>query len=136
MATRSNIGALQQDGTIKVIYCHWDGYPEGVGATLAKYYNTPEKVAQLLELGDISSLANTIEETAETAYEKRGEGGTEARIFTNVEEWKEYAKEQWAEYIYIYKGTLLGRPGFEWSYKETGDYWKTLAKYAEELTNA
>ena len=38
MATRSFIGKLNHDGSITVVYCHWDGYPEGVGETLVKHY--------------------------------------------------------------------------------------------------
>lgn len=35
MSTRSNIIAKTKEG-YKVIYCHSDGYPEWVGATLKK----------------------------------------------------------------------------------------------------
>ncbi len=35
MATRSNIGIVNDNGSVTGIYCHWDGYPEhkrkGVG---------------------------------------------------------------------------------------------------------
>lgn len=58
MSTRSRIGMKMPDGTIKSIYCHWNGYPEGVGKTLEKYYQDPKKVEKLLELGDISSLGS------------------------------------------------------------------------------
>jgi hypothetical protein len=56
MATRSFIGKLNHDGSITGVYCHWDGYPEGVGETLAKHYTNVQKVDQLIDLGDISSL--------------------------------------------------------------------------------
>ena len=57
MATRSNIGILNEDGTITAIYCHWDGYPEGVGTTLVNHYQDEDKVRELLSLGSISILA-------------------------------------------------------------------------------
>lgn len=44
------------DGQIKSIYCHSDGYLEGVGDTLRKCYTTTKKIKALLTLGDISSL--------------------------------------------------------------------------------
>ena len=128
MATRSNIGAKQADGTIKAIYCHWDGYPAHVGATLSEHYNTAEKVEALLNLGDISTLEQTIEDTQANAYSMRGDHDTKARTFTSEAEWREYAVAQWAEYIYLFEG--------EWNYKEVTDYWKALPKYAEELTSA
>ena len=37
MATRSFIGIVEED-KIKGIYCHWDGYPENVGAILNGHY--------------------------------------------------------------------------------------------------
>ena len=34
MSTRSYIGKKHNDDTFTAIYCHFDGYPEGVGQTL------------------------------------------------------------------------------------------------------
>lgn len=45
---------------IQYIYCHFDGYPTGVGAVLNEHYTTPEKVKQLMELGNLSILAPEI----------------------------------------------------------------------------
>ena len=56
MSTRSTIAIERKDGTRTAIYCHWDGYIEGVGVTLQLAYNTAEKVEELLKLGNISSL--------------------------------------------------------------------------------
>jgi hypothetical protein len=60
MATRSAIGFVEYDGSITAVYCHWDGYLEGVGATLVKHYNDTYKLLDLLELGDISSLGEEL----------------------------------------------------------------------------
>ena len=38
------------------IYCHFDGYIAGVGKTLLNHYTDPEKVNDLMRLGDLSSL--------------------------------------------------------------------------------
>lgn len=61
MATRSGIGIMKADGTIDAIYCHNDGYLEGVGAVLAEHYNNEEKINKLLDLGDISGLGSELE---------------------------------------------------------------------------
>lgn len=61
MATRSRIGMEQPNGEVRSIYCHWDGYPEGVGATLQEHYVDPEKVEALIALGDISVLQPLVE---------------------------------------------------------------------------
>ena len=41
------------------VYCHNDGYPSGVGATLLKHFDTYEKVLNLVSLGDLSALWNS-----------------------------------------------------------------------------
>jgi hypothetical protein len=56
MATRSNIAIKNTDGTIRSIYCHWDGYPAHNGEMLRRYYNTTDKINQLIDLGSVSSL--------------------------------------------------------------------------------
>jgi len=37
MATRSNIAIENQDGTVSAIYCHFDGYIDGVGEILYEH---------------------------------------------------------------------------------------------------
>ena len=55
MATRSRIGIELRDGSILSAYAHWDGYPEWMGRILRTHYNTKEKVAELIDGGDMSS---------------------------------------------------------------------------------
>lgn len=64
MATRSTIGIQNEDNSIDLIYCHWDGYYSGVGKTLKEHYNTEEKVRQLIDRGNLSSLGKTIDESS------------------------------------------------------------------------
>ncbi len=56
MSTRSRIGIDKGDGVIRSIYCHFDGYPEGVGAVLRDHYRLVTKADKLIRLGDISTL--------------------------------------------------------------------------------
>jgi hypothetical protein len=60
MATRSRIGRLNDDGTVDSIYCNWDGYIAYVGYKLQTHWTDPDKVDQLMELGDISELGEVI----------------------------------------------------------------------------
>lgn len=63
MATRSSISVVStrtKDGQGRTIYCHWDGYPSNNGRILLESYTLPEKVNALMDLGDISSLADNI----------------------------------------------------------------------------
>ena len=55
MATRSLIAYETQDGVVYGNYCHWDGYPKGVGRVLLSNWNTPEAVEALTQY-DMSSI--------------------------------------------------------------------------------
>ena len=56
MATRSTISLVHEDNTTQTIYCHWDGYLDGLGTYLLKHYTDPKKVGALIALGDRSSI--------------------------------------------------------------------------------
>ena len=56
MSTNSIIAIQEKDDSVTGIYCHWDGYPEGVGAMLYYCYQNPDKIRDLVSLGSISSL--------------------------------------------------------------------------------
>jgi len=100
MATRSRIAIENQDGTVTSIYCHWDGYTNGVGKTLEKWYTTQEKVEALIELGDISSLDMT--PTSTVAYHRdRGED-LEQTTFSNIENLFKKGFNSGEEYVYCF----------------------------------
>jgi len=57
MATRSIIGVELPNGTVKAVYCHWDGYPKGVGAgLLSMSFSTTEQVEEFINEGDRSTV--------------------------------------------------------------------------------
>lgn len=45
-----------EDGSVLSIYSHWDNFPEHNGRILRTHYNTREKVEELIDLGDCSSI--------------------------------------------------------------------------------
>lgn len=110
MATRSNIIMQTADGTCRRIYIHFDGYISGVGKTLHKYYNTPDRVNALIELGDLSALYPTLEAPEDHSFDNpaegvtvaygrdRGEEGTGAVSFQSLRE----AAEDHEEYLYAF----------------------------------
>ena len=55
MATRSRIGIQLADESVLSVYHHWDGYPEWLGRILNTHYNTRDKVAELIDGGDMST---------------------------------------------------------------------------------
>lgn len=56
MGTPSTIGLRHINGIIDSIDCHWDGYLCHNGYILENFYETADKVNQLMKLGDLSSL--------------------------------------------------------------------------------
>lgn len=103
MSTRSLIGKLNDDGTVRFIYCDWDGYPENNGEILLTRYNTPESIETLLALGDLSALGESLESCV--AYGRdRGEKGTEARTFPKNEFLNDRADALDVEYVYLFEG--------------------------------
>ena len=54
MSTNSRLGLRLADGSILSVYHHWDGYPEWLGVTLNKHYNTRESIAELIDGGNMS----------------------------------------------------------------------------------
>lgn len=116
MSTRSMIGRRNSDGTIRAIYCHWDGYPEHNGAILQRFYCTESKISDLLALGDLSSLGIDIGQVHDfndselaqvngwcTAYSRdRGETGVDSCVYTDVDELIKEAN--WCDYFYVFEG--------------------------------
>jgi hypothetical protein len=114
MATRSTIAVRLEDGeTIRSVYCHWDGYPDGVGAILREHYTNALKIQKLLDIGDISSLREDIGEQHDFASSSdvttfygrdRGETGINARTHADENEWLGYRKGNGCEYGYLWNG--------------------------------
>ncbi len=71
MATRSNIAVEANDGTITLVYAHWDGYPSHNGRLLLEHYESTEAARALVRRGDVSILAENLDATQ--FYDDRGE---------------------------------------------------------------
>jgi hypothetical protein len=98
MATRSRIGIENENGTISSIYCHFDGYPDGVGKTLKEHYTDRNKIQSLIDLGNISILGENEIETV--AYHRdRGEEKNEARVDNSLEA---FSRSDYEKYGYVY----------------------------------
>ena len=116
MGTRSAIGYKTPEGKIRAKYSHYDGYVAGVGKTLVEHYQQARKIAQMVELGDQSILAEEIfpmpgsghsfetpEEGVTIFYGRdRGESDTDAQDFDTVQEFVEYYTGSGCEYFYLH----------------------------------
>lgn len=124
MSTRCRVGILRNDGSVKSIYIHNDGYPDGVGEVLVNCYTSLEKINKLLDLGDMSSIGTEPidnphawerptnfdwnswrelhpENMCDT-YASRGET-CPAKEHKDVEEYQKYSRDCWGEFTYLFK---------------------------------
>ena len=114
MSTRGAIGMRQPDGTVRAVYVHHDAYVAGVGAILGGWYETPELVKGLLDLGDLSSLGTTLADTV--AYRRdRGEVMRIARHYRDIDTYRRNGRHDCgADYLYLFDGSrwlAYGIPG-------------------------
>lgn len=134
MATRSRIGIELEDGTVKSVYCHWDGYISGNGKILFECYDR-EKTLALVKLGDISSLGEEIEPTGPHSFESPESGVTvayhrdraEKLSFRTNSSVESFFKSDYEEYGYV-----LGLDG-RWLVASHGGFPFELEKEIKEI---
>ena len=104
MATRSRIALQLTDDSFLSVYHHYDGYPQWLGVTLNKKFNTREKVAELIDGGDISCCDsdtdwdnNKVDEKHVLYYNDRGDN-TEPELHLNIDDFFAIGEE----YAYVY----------------------------------
>ena len=132
MATRSNIGIVNDGGSVTGIYVHWDGYPEYVGKILLNHYNTSGIVCELMDLGDLSSLnANLYCEDNNHSFNNpapgvcvaygrdRGEKNADSKSFTNISEFEKYVNRTEADYQYLFNNG-------KWQFRKHDGKWREL----------
>lgn len=111
MGTRSRIGIRLADESILSVYCHWDGYPEFNGKVLREFFNTTEKVCDLINGGNMSCLYTnagwnneTLDYTGPLYYTQRGESieDNEPQLNKNSGEYLKSADDCGEEYAYIF----------------------------------
>lgn len=74
--TPSLITVKHSDGKYHTAYCHWDGYPSHNGVILRDHYNSQERAEALIALGDMSSLAPSIEKPKGHTFDSPVKGYT------------------------------------------------------------
>ena len=111
MSTRSNIGYKIKEGEKKgqyaFVYCHFDGYLEGVGKELKDNYNSYEEIVELVQGGDMSFPGEPYTDGGEDFNDLKPE---------IVEDIKDTFQQ---EYSYIWKDDKL-------IYSENGKTWREL----------
>lgn len=92
MATNSSIGVEFLDGTVKVIRCHWDGFPQNQIPILTKNYKTFEAAMKLISEGDFKELDRDL---------KKIEHYPSTKPVTYLD--LSLAVREMAEYLYVFK---------------------------------
>ena len=111
MATRSRIALQLNSEALLSVYHHWDGYPQWLGVTLNEKFNTREKVAELIDGGDMSSCdSDNVYDYEKQAFVKRdpqpeyyndrGEN-TEPRLDLNFDDYAANATSG-EEFLYVF----------------------------------
>ena len=102
MATRSRIG-IQIGDKVHHIYCHWDGYPEGVGNELVTRFNSRELAEGLIKMGNRSWLIQPAGYTpaSDELYDEPAE-------IVSKEYWSDYTIDTRCgeEYVYEWRDDL------------------------------
>ncbi|EAH8152669.1 hypothetical protein O8I42_01585 [Campylobacter lari] len=94
MGTRSLIG-IEDKGVVKYTYCSLDGYVEYVGKTLLMSYQDKEKINKLMELKNICSLCDKLEDIEYSTTEDSHE--------VTLSEFEEMSNEKsMIEYFYLF----------------------------------
>ena len=113
MATRSTIAVVHQDGTVSQVYAHWDGYLDHNGRLLVDNYNSLMQAEALVALGDISSLAESIECPAGHSFNSpvegctvfygrdRGESGTKPKRYASFGNYQQELPQEEYNYCFV-----------------------------------
>ena len=134
MATRSNIGIVNEDKSITGVYCHYDGYPEHNGKMLLNHYNNDDIVNGLMNLGNLSILSESLHSTTGinlysdnnrhtfnnpqdggcVAYVRvGGDAGSDSRTFEDLGEYENFGSGVDYQYLFedgkwMYRNTYKG----------------------------
>ena len=118
MSTRCVIGYRTPEDQVIYSYCHFDGYPSGVGAKLIARYNTEEAARQIASLHGFSSLEDTFEATKEEEYD---DGGTLYGVMP-YQQWRHTVDLFGCDYTYIWQcGGWFFTPQFSYDLQEVID---------------
>ena len=111
MATNSLIVRANRDGSFDAIKVHF-GHPDSLGPKLLLHFNDDAKIAELLALGQLSTLEAEIGEKHRfndphpgwcIAYERdRGDDPVPARHHENLEDLVQSARKQFVAHVFVW----------------------------------
>lgn len=101
MSTRCYIGK-KNGKKVKFIYCHHDGYPDGVGDVLLNHYKQASVVDAMIEEGDRTALGENYLEGSYTSFGENYEDNAPSTV--DYDSWISMIenKETDCEYFYLF----------------------------------
>lgn len=126
MSTRSRIAFDFGNGNVDSIYCHYDGYPDGVGSILYFYYNDAERARVLCQCGNISVLKSDLCSSSKIDDD-------EPYKFNSLEDLLDYFKESDQEYLYVYNVKKKSWYYYEKQTININDDFKSFVVYSGKL---
>ena len=96
MATRSLIAYRTPAGTIRSVYCHYDGYIEHNGRILEEHYGSLDRISRLVSPGCISSLCS--KKSPETENHTFGDPERDCTVFYSWDRNESYEDNMPSEY--------------------------------------
>lgn len=136
MSTPSTIALEYADGTVEAVYCHWDGYLSHNGRILRDSYSDPFKLQQLIDLGNLSVLAEEVTPTGAHVFENaqkgvclfygrdRGETEQDKERFTDYADYLSNADFCGFDYILRKDGNWYVNSGDIFGFVELGEAFK------------
>ena len=120
MSTHAAIGIRLNDGRIKAIYCHFDGYVQHIGKMLTTHFNSMEKAVELVNEGELRSVdvdkdGNVELEHFVEDFEKR-----EIEYYDTMEDMLNAFRNSDREFIYLWDDEFEGWVYREMLYTENG----------------
>ena len=97
----------KDNGNVLQIYCHWDGYPEGVGKDLLSHFNSYDAALKLILEGDHS--------TPHESYTSMGEDWVSNRPVQRIQ------PRRCEEYLYVFKNGTWKMPTEDDAYEDMVD---------------
>ena len=117
MSTRCLIGRKIKDNKVEYIYCHHDGYLDGVGEILKTYYTNDSVIDKLMALGNLSALGEIAESNPNqfnftgkidynlcAAYRDNGDEDVDSKIIPEKDYIDKLNTNIWMAYLYLWDG--------------------------------
>ena len=117
MSTRCLIGRKIKDNKVEYIYCHHDGYLDGVGEILKTYYTNDGVIDKLMALGNLSTLGKIAESNPNqfnfvgkidynlyAAYRDNGDEDVDSKIIPEKDYIDKLNTNIWMAYLYLWDG--------------------------------